>query len=60
VLPEWRRPSQWRPRAPADLEDLAHFTHQRERRQAAGMAAGTGGDQNQAIDAGFQRLVGMS
>ncbi len=42
------------------VEDLAHLAHQRERRQHAGMAAGARRDQDQAVDAGFDRLLGMA
>lgn len=39
---------------------LAHLADQRKPAQGAGMAAGPGTDENQAINAGLQRLFGMA
>ncbi len=42
------------------LEHLADFAHQRERRQRARMATSASGHQDQAIDARFQRFLGVA
>ncbi len=43
----------------AAVVELAHFGNQREGRQASGVPAGAGADQDQAVDARLQRALGM-